>query len=732
MKGRRLLSLSALALALACVDQKVPTAPTGPSVPMGPSAIISDGAHGGNPDFFFLPPLVSNPVNDPNFEVGKANNALQPSLTVEICELTSQNLNAQGLPTGATDCVAGPPVKNFPAGTVRLQGSQDDGFYMVLWNTRESNLDLTKYYRIKVFVEGSSVPLGAADVDPMSNMKEFHNARTGEVIPLLDDSTLPIKFRVERGALCNGAALCNSVTVTNNSPTGSTIVTVDGGAGAIAGAKFPNGWLPSTGPQSVVVTIGSVNTGANNPATGTETIPCHANLPLQQFRGCFNFITTPTLAPIDESGTQFATPVTVAVCYVLQGTGDPREKFAEMWASGPKEPAHALPDASDAGILGPNARNCATNVIGLNNSKGVTGLASAGWRKLKGGLGRVFGVETAYAVDLGLGGFASRFSNIGPALSARIDPVGATQLNLPTGGTVQPFVRIVGSNHHDGEHQNATGLGGIPVSFVTSSPATLSPQGTEGGTATQLTAITNTNPIDGSPASGGGFATVNWTVPDTPGTYTLTATGPTTNGPVTFTATVPAPPPPNFIGLAPTERRMLSMQTGASIPIKVVPDQFGTVWLSSDATKIQVSPIVTDGRFARVTAIIGGENIAGGADASLTSILSTGNPGPSLLVNSYSFNLFPRTTTPVWNAVEGAVSYQVVTEFGNGSEPNPFCTAPAGCGLWTAERLPIATTGLTTTISFVGAQPGRWRVTALNAAGGIISTSPYGYFVYLI
>jgi len=692
---------------------------------MGPSAIISDGAHGGNPDFFFLPPLVSNPVNDPNFEVGKANNALEPSLTVEICELTSQNLNAQGLPTGATDCIAGPLVKKFPAGTVRLQGSQDDGFYQVLWNTRESNLDLTKYYRIKVFIQGSSVPLGAADVDPMSNMKEFHNARTGEVIPLLDDSTLPIKFRIERGALCNGATLCNSVTVTNNNPTGSQLVTVDGGAGAIAGATFPNGWLPLTGPQSVVVTIGSVNTGATNPATGTETIPCHANLSLQQFRGCFNFTTTPALAPIDESGTQFATPVTVAVCYVLQGSLDPREKFAEMWASGPNERPHALPDASDAGILGANARNCTTNVIGLNNSKGVTGLASAGWRKLKGGLGRVFGVETAYAVDLGLGGFAVEFSNIGPALSARIDPVGATLLTLPSGGTVQPFVRIVGSNHHDSEHQNATGLGGIPVSFVASGSATLSPQGTEGGTATQLTAITNTNPIDGSPASGGGFATVNWTIPNTPGTYTLTATGPTTNGPVTFTATVPAPPP-NFIGLAPTERRMLSMQTGATIQLGVTGQNTVAAWFSSAQQNVTVSAT------GLVTAIVGGENIAGGASAALTSVLSAENAGPSLLVNSYSFNLFPRTTTLSWVPVAGAVSYQVVTEFGNGSATNAFCTVPADCGLWTAERLPIATTGLTTTISFVGAQPGRWRVTALNAAGGIISTSPYVYFAYLI
>ena len=217
----------------------------------------------------------------------------------------------------------------------------------------------------------------------MSNLFQWKYTLTGDVIQLIDDVLLPIPFRVEKGggpALCGAGALCNSVVVTNNSPTGSTIVTVDGGSGAVAGAKFPNGWLPAGGPQSVVVTISSVNTGASNPVTGTETIPCHANLPLQQFRGCFNFTTTPRLAPIDESGAQFAIPVTVAVCYALQGTGDPREKFAEMYASGPNEPPHALDDASDAGILAANARDCSSYVIGLNNSKGVTGLASAGWQ----------------------------------------------------------------------------------------------------------------------------------------------------------------------------------------------------------------------------------------------------------------------------------------------------------------------------------------------------------------
>ena len=538
----RILALVSAALVMACNDARQPGSPTAPD---NPSGIILDGAHGGNKDFFFLPPMVSNPSGNPNFEPGQFNGTLAPRLTVEICQLQTSPVNAQGLPV-ATDCVTGPPIKKFGAGTVQLQ-NPPDGFYQVLWNARESALDDAKFYRIKVLLEGSSTPFGVADLDPMSNMKEMRNAVTGEVIPLNDNSTLPIKFRIEHGGgstLCGDAERCTSVTVSNNSPAGFQTVTVNGGAGAIAGARFPNGWLPANGPQSVVVTIHSVALGSTDPVTGAETTPCHVGLTLQQFPGCFNFSTTPQLAPIDESGAQFAQPVIVAVCYSLQGTGDPREKFAEMYSSGPNEPTHALPDASDAGILSAAARNCNTTpVIGAAPSRGLTQFASASWNRFKSGLGSVFGVKTAYGVDLGLGGFTMRFSNIGPAIAATIQPVNLTHFDLVGGGVVNPLVRIIGSNHHDGGHQNSVGLAGLPVTWtVAGSGGTVLGVGEEGSGHTVFTTPTNTFPIDPeSPTSGGGYSAVAWTVPSTPGDYTLTANGPAMGGPVTFSVTVTAP-----------------------------------------------------------------------------------------------------------------------------------------------------------------------------------------------
>jgi hypothetical protein len=335
--------------------------------------------------------------------------------------------------------------------------------------------------------------------------------------------------------------------VTNNSAAGFQVVTVDGGAGAIAGVKFPNGWLPANGPQNVVVTIAQVDLGTTDPVTGAETTPCHVNLPLQQFGGCFRFTTTPALQPINEAGDQFAVPVTVAVCYVLYGTGDPREKFAEMYSSGLNEPAHALEDASDVGLLAANARNCSTSteIITDASSSRLTRFAHATWRSMKSGAGKLFGVKTAYAIDLGLGGLTKGFSNVGPALNATIEPINNSHFDVIGGGIVHPLVRIVGSNHHDGQHQNSTGLAGLPVTWaVTGSGGTILGVDDEGPGVTQLTTNTNVFPIDPeSPTSGGGYSAVDWTVPSTPGDYTLTASGAAFGGPVSFTVTVTAPPP---------------------------------------------------------------------------------------------------------------------------------------------------------------------------------------------
>jgi hypothetical protein len=531
----RPLALAAIALVMACEG----TRPTSLSSANDPSKIISDGAHGGNIDFFFLPPMVADPSSNANFEPGQFNPNLASSLTVEICQLQTSPVDALGQPV-ATDCIAGPPVTKFAAGTVTLQ-NPPDGFYQVIWHVGDSNLDASKFYRIKILPNGSTTPFGVADIDPVLNMKELKNARTGEIIPLNENSTLPIKFRIEHGGgstLCGTSSLCTSKTITNSDPSGFQTVTLLGGAGSIAGASFPNGWLPAGGPQNVIVTIAQITTVGGG--STTDPTPCHVGLALPQYRGCFKFTTTPALQPINEGGDQFAQPVRVAVCYELDGTGG-LEKFAELWSSGPNEPPHPLDDAPDAGLLGAASRNCNTApVIGQSMSANpLVRLASNTWQRIKSGASELLGVKTAYGVDLGLGGISTAFSNIGPVRTQQIVTYTATNLTLGGGATTTSTARVIGSNHHT-THTLATGIGGVAVTFtVAPGNGTLLPIGGTGAGSSQVTITTNTNPIDGSPVSGGGFAPVNWTVPTAPGVYTLQANAAALGGPVTFTATVP-------------------------------------------------------------------------------------------------------------------------------------------------------------------------------------------------
>jgi hypothetical protein len=175
----RLKSAVAVALFLgigACTgDAGSPLAPDGGQ----PLTTISDAAHAGAvPGFYFLPPMVPNPSYSGTFDGG-----LQP--TVQICELVG------------TAC--GPVIATYTttSGTGGQTVQVGTSSYQVNWHTNQFNLDPAKHYRISVYV--GTFQLGYADVDVVSSGKELKNVDTQEYIPLQDDRTLPIKFRIETG-----------------------------------------------------------------------------------------------------------------------------------------------------------------------------------------------------------------------------------------------------------------------------------------------------------------------------------------------------------------------------------------------------------------------------------------------------------------------------------------------------------------------------------------------------
>ncbi|MBN2038004.1 MAG: LamG domain-containing protein [Chitinispirillaceae bacterium] len=148
------------------------------------SAEIWDGAHNtetGNNHFYFLPPMVKTPSTSGVFDA-----SLSP--VVEVLEL-------EGVPGSFTPS----QTVVFSASGSDVSVNTVDELYQVNWKTSLSNLDADKFYRISVFVSGTV--LGFADVDVCNTGKEFKNVNTDEFIPLNDDRTLPIKFRIEEGAV---------------------------------------------------------------------------------------------------------------------------------------------------------------------------------------------------------------------------------------------------------------------------------------------------------------------------------------------------------------------------------------------------------------------------------------------------------------------------------------------------------------------------------------------------
>ena len=187
------------------------------------SAAIQDGNHAGNPNFFFLPPLVPSPVGSQFYDAGKFNAHLAP--VAEVCELAA---NPILVPT--TDCKAGPLV--FGPATMALDLINEQ--YQLNWDTQASALILTSFYRITVRGSARGMALGFLDVDPV--LGGVKNLTTGDVVQFQNGRTLPIKVRIEQGAF--GSSNSNDFVeqvVPNVIPTGTLDITTNTG---FAGARF--------------------------------------------------------------------------------------------------------------------------------------------------------------------------------------------------------------------------------------------------------------------------------------------------------------------------------------------------------------------------------------------------------------------------------------------------------------------------------------------------------------
>lgn len=128
-----------------------------------------------------------------------------------------------------------------------------------------------------------------------------------------------------------------------------------------------------------------------------------------------------------------------------------------------------------------------------------------------------------------------------------------------------------------------------------------------------------------------------------------------------------------------------------------------------------------DGRW-RVTSVASGQTSGWTRFSYRTG--GGGMPAPAQLApaDGSVFGHYPRVTTLVWGPVEGAASYRIESQ---------YCD-PAGCAAGASSYSTRDLAGTSYTFDFVGAQPGRWRVTAFDAAGTAGVTSAWSNFRYTV
>ncbi len=202
MSRPRFTTLGLLLLLSACADAA--TEPFAPP-PHGNPA-ISDALHGQdrNPFFFWLPPIVDQPASA---LLGEAELRASPRVIV-VCQASNELAECDDT-VPVQSGLAADVVADFTPGAGLVVGPDmfQVDFDTHAFGLRASDPDGTSYttYRIVVYTDpltelGGPFVLGYADFQVGETGKVAKNLTTGDVIGLVDGRTLPIKFRIDRGA----------------------------------------------------------------------------------------------------------------------------------------------------------------------------------------------------------------------------------------------------------------------------------------------------------------------------------------------------------------------------------------------------------------------------------------------------------------------------------------------------------------------------------------------------
>ena len=284
MKRLALVTLAA-ALLVGCQDDQGPTAPLGPTP--SPLLDVDDGAHSGNPDFFFLPPLVPNPSGLAIFGDNGFNAGLDPAVTVNIC------------PTDVASC---PGFDQ--GGTAALVNEH----YQFQWKTNKGDAGTT--FRVTAFV--ASTELGHLHVDVENKPKGKKKASSNALAKA--GSNVPVKLFIENAALCDPPGEPPCATETINTAEDNRVELPNGDDGElIAALNLPalNG-----GSEAPAGAVGAAQAAAANGSSSTITMePCDdlfVDVPL--FSPCIRIKGDP---PLPEHQKQ----ALISICGILGTTG---------------------------------------------------------------------------------------------------------------------------------------------------------------------------------------------------------------------------------------------------------------------------------------------------------------------------------------------------------------------------------------------------------------------------
>jgi hypothetical protein len=689
------LTVTAALVGFACQDRRTPTSPRD-----APALEVRDGFSDGNPNFFFLFPIRAVDVQPP--KTAPFNPDLAP--VVDICEWDG------------TACVQQISHLTMSPGELfdHVFALPQFESYLVLWRTDQLQLSAYKIYRITVLV--GTRELGFADVNVVQTLQEAALVDSNNFVPLLKDQILPIPFRIEKGALCDGQD-CDSQSI--DLTKGGSVV------------------LATTGDRVDIPaqTSGDVVTVTVHPCTD----PNGLGIDLPTFGNCLTVTADPHLAA------PLSPPATVSICSLHDNIPALLHAQQDLVALHRQD---ITPDAALISAL-PHSTDFCPTPLGAAPLPPARNWIEAGWRGVRNGVASLFGARPLHAattmLDVGGGGETPLFSDFQFALPAKMKILtGAVQRVLPnTPVPIPPAVLVT----------DAAGrpVGGARVHFRITS--------TKGGRITPTDGIAFSDPVTG-------LATLtSWLVGD-PGDHRVEASGfgisdPGNNGPaegfdpfapavfpgdpdqdraqpevplgighLTFSATALAPllVRPVTTGFASaaglvlplTQPNGVSMQSGTVALLEASPTT-AVVWSSSD-------PLGTVGSVnaAGLVAVVQGNGNPAVARELVVTATGTRATG-AMKINSYAFDHFPRFTTLVWRPVIGAVRYDVQYQSGTGCT-----TGTAVCASWAPHAgSPATTSRLGYVFAFVGAQPGRWRVVARHVLGGIISTSEWVYFNYL-